>query len=67
MTRVHRGLIWLAGDPDRIELIALDPQIAMFVVARPQAGLLAFLPSASARIQARLLKIGASPRRVDVK
>lgn len=67
MTRIHGGLVWLSGDPAHIELLALDPQIATFVIARPQPGLLAFLPAATARIQARLLKLGAAPRRVEAR
>ncbi len=67
MTRVHRGLVWLAGDPGRIDLIARDPQIAPLVVARPAPGVLGFLPGSSTRLQARLLKLGAAPRRSEAK
>ena len=65
MPRLHRGLLWLVGEPPELDLLLRDPQIAVFVVARPHPGLAGFLPGASEKVQARLRKLGATPAKVE--
>jgi len=62
--RLHRGLVWLAGDPAELELLAADAQLAALVRARPHPGLLGFAEGAADRVTARLAKLGTVPRRV---
>jgi hypothetical protein len=63
--RVHRGLVWLTGEPEQVEALARDPHIAPLVLARPTAGLLGFARSSVEKVTARLAKLGTVPRREE--
>lgn len=63
--RVHRNLLWLHGAAAEIDLLVRDPQLVVYLIARPEPGLAAFLTPAADKVAARLLKLGRPPRRVD--
>lgn len=67
MPTLHRGLIWLSGSPEEIELLACDPQLAPLIIARPQPSLLAFLPGAEKSVSTRMRRLNKVPRRVEAR
>jgi len=62
--KVHRNLVWLHAESERIDRVVADATLRKFVIARPAPELAGFLPRARAIVFKRLDQIGLSPREV---
>ena len=63
--KVHRNLVWLRADEQRLDLVVADPTLRKHVVARPAPELAAFLPKARTLVLKRLEQLGQAPREVS--
>ena len=62
--RVHRNLLWIRADEERMNLLVADPTIRRHMVARPAPDLIAFMPRSRQTVVKRLEQLGHSPREV---
>lgn len=62
--RVHRNLVWVRADPDRMDLLVADLVLGRLLVARPEPELAGFMPRARQTVVRRLEQLGHAPREV---
>ncbi len=62
--KIHRNLVWLRADAERLDLVMADPTLKKHVVARPAPDIVAFLPRSRLAVLRRLEQLGHAPREV---
>ena len=62
--RVHRNLMWVRTDAERMDLLVEDPTIRKLLITRPDPELAGFLAKARPIVMRRLEQLGHAPREV---
>lgn len=60
---VHRNLLWLSGQPEKMELLLKDPSVAKLVALQLSPDLVAFRREDQEKVETRLAKLGHAPAR----